>query len=70
MADANISVDLINVSPELISFIVAESLAEKAGMALEKLPVELKLTLDSRKFLQLVWNARRPWSNGKSCGGL
>ncbi len=43
MADANISVDLINVSPELISFIVAESLAEKAGMALEKLPVEVEV---------------------------
>lgn len=43
MANSNISVDLINVSPELISFIVAESLADKAGTALKKLGLDVEV---------------------------
>ncbi len=43
MAQKRISVDLINVSPDLISFIVAESLAQKAGAALKKLGLEVEV---------------------------
>jgi aspartate kinase len=43
MANNHISVDLINVSPEQISFIIEESLAEKAGTALKKLDLDVEV---------------------------
>ncbi len=43
MANHQISVDLINVSPDLISFIIPESVSDKAGTALEELALDFEL---------------------------